>query len=164
MRNCEKLDDISGPTAVDRVIDETNARTFDMLGVEVLILDNQTDGDNEIFEGCEVLFENPVPIFRSGPSRESFDLAIGTASLYLEGKRVMADMFLAYDTPERLSIEAGEKLYPAVEGSRLELDMSKATLDSSGIISLGPLSITKICVRALVLSISPNSDPRIGPL
>lgn len=87
----------------DRIIDGDEVKTFHRKAT-MMVLDDKVSGDR--FEGCEIEVENPVPV-------KVDDKVIGYATIYVEGKDLVADFFLDYHTPERLSIETkSEALYP----------------------------------------------------
>ena len=143
MRN-DEIGDVSGPIEIERVIDEENGRTFDRLAVEILILDGKKDGQGEKFcSECNVTFETPIPVTRQGYEAE----VIGWAHPFLDGNRLMADIFIRYDSPERLLIESGEKIYPSATG--IIVDKVGSTVHSFDL-------------KGVALHLSPNSDSRIG--
>lgn len=97
----EPIGTLEGPSAIDRVIDETTAKTFNITAV-LAELDN----------AVKVQFENPVPV------KNEDGKLIGFATLHRSGHRVLGELFIDYATPERLTIETkAEKLYGRAAGT-----------------------------------------------
>lgn len=90
------------PETVERTITEADARLFRVRTVAA-----------ELNPGVRVEFLNPVEVMAGGKR-------IGWASLSIDDvwmtKKIVADLVFDYATPERLSIQAGQKLYARVEG------------------------------------------------
>ncbi len=131
----------------DKLLISEGTRTFDLKAVEVLILDGEPDMQGEGFAAdCEIEFENPVPITRD--HSRAFSDVIGTAVLYRQGRSLVADLFVAYDTPERLCLEQGAGLYPSVGGTTFGRDGQ---------------TITQAQITTVALTLARNADPRIAP-
>ncbi len=143
----EEIGELSGPE--EKTYDETNARTLDRMGCLVAILDENDRQDNMDFLDAEVEFANPIPVIKEGTyvSPRPSDI-LGSANVWVEGDRVYADIFLDYASPERLTIETGGKLVPALSGFILDRDGDK---------------IKKICIKHILLG-GRNTDKRIPPL
>ncbi len=143
----EEIGELSDPE--EKVFDETSARTFDRMGALVAILDESDRQDGMEFNGVEVDFANPIPVMREGTyvNPKSGDI-LGSANVWVEGDKVYADVFLDYASPERLTIEAGGKLIPALSCFIVERE--------------GP-KIKKIAIKHILLA-GRNTDDRIPPL
>jgi hypothetical protein len=135
--------------AVDNYLQ--NARTFDRVGVEVLVVDEQLDSNNQAFApNCDLNLTSPVPVIRDNNNAD----IIGSANLYRVGNFVIADIFLRYDCEERLAIEAGCRIYPSVVGTT-----ANAHFDATG-----TMILDEIHINAISLGITRNADHRIRPL
>lgn len=93
----------------------------------------------------EVEADNPVEV------RGLDEQEIGYATVFVDhdGRRLLADFFLRYDCPERLSIQNGEKLYPTVW-----FRIIKGPVDS----------ISKVGVLHIKLGFGADADDRVQPL
>jgi hypothetical protein len=148
----DEIGDLSGPVEIERVIDGSETRTYDKKGVEVLILDGLPDSVGDAFVAhCELEFENPVPVVRDERGKE----IIGTAVLYRQGKSLLADLFLRYDSEERLVLETGGKLYPGVAGAITGAELSDGLVHKR---------IVSARIQRIGLHIASNVDPRISPV
>ena len=129
--------------------EESQARTYDKVGVEIAILDGTSDSRGMSFASdCVIEFNNPVPLTRC-PRPSLIDI-IGTAVLYRQGKQILADMFIRHDSPERLLLETSSaKLYPAIEEG--------AQLQEGGVRS-------HVTIQGISLGLARNLDSRIGPV
>lgn len=78
----------------DRLIDDTNSRTYNTKAT-LLYLDDLNPTD---LTGATVVVDGPVPVYDG-------DEKVGSANIYTTDTQVIADLFLAYDTPVRLDIE-----------------------------------------------------------
>jgi hypothetical protein len=146
---------------IDRVIDGDEVRTFDRHDVEVMILDSRPDWQGESFEGCQIEVVNPVPVTRDFDR----DAVIGWATISQEGNRLVASIFIRYDCPERLLIETGAKMYPAIGGNILGREESKTTQIVGEVVLGGKhTKVTKLKVTQLGICVSRNSDDRIQPI
>jgi hypothetical protein len=146
----DEIGDLSGPVEVERVIDGADTRTYDKKSVEVLILDGVPDSRDDCFvPHSELTFENPVPVVRAQ------DDVIGWATLYRQGKSLMADLFLRYDSEERLLLETGGKLYPGVNGAVTSAEFSE---------DFTSRQILAARITHVGLTIHPNIDRRILPV
>lgn len=137
---------------VENLLDETT-RTYDKQGVEVLILDDVADDVGDRFPpDAELTFENPVPLFRGGGDwNKRLTDYIGSANLYRQGKSLLADFFIIYDSPERLALEIGTRIYPGIMG---------AIIETRGLPD-GTRQITKANIRGIQLHMTRNADSRI---
>lgn len=136
--------DILDPT--DCVIDETNARTAKVTA-RIFSLDDNWDPSGTRYHQAVVHAENPIPV------TDDTGTTIGSASVYVEGKVVMADLFLDYSTPARLDIETGaRKLYP--------FPLGNLTFK----IEDGPEIVTGMIIAAITLDPEPGADARIKAL
>lgn len=108
----------------NRVLDETNTRTVKVTA-RIFTLDNSWNPDTH-FLGTKLVVNNPVSVLDDSSN------AIGSADVYQKGNAVFADLFLDYNTPVRLDIEAGStSIYPYPLGSieaTVEGDVEKAAL------------------------------------
>ncbi len=143
----EEIGDLTGP--IEEAYDETNTRTLDRMGVLVAILDDKDVQDGMDFVGVEVEVDSPVPVIKEGTYRDpSLTDILGSANVWVEGDRVYADIFLDYASPERLTIQTGGKLVPALSGYITEREANK---------------IKKITIKHVLLA-GRNTDPRIPAL
>lgn len=144
----EPIGELTGPE--ETAYDDSNVRTFDRMGALVAILDENDKQDGMDFVGVEVDFANPIPVLKEGTFNAAMRTTdvIGSSNVWIEGDRVYADIFLDYASPERLSIEAGIKLVPALSGYIVERDGAK---------------IKKITIKHILLG-GRNTDSRIPPL
>lgn len=154
----EKVVEVSGeeikalPSEGEQIREDTEFKTYDLLAVPVLNLDGVPDSTGDIFENCELKFDNPVWLTIGWTSSPALDDLLGSASLYYNPDRtqLLADLFIRYDSPERLLLETGEScLYPSVMGITFARE--------------GP------CVRgakitAIRIGLGRNADSRIEPL
>lgn len=105
--------------------------------------------------GAEIVFDpncvfeayNPVKI----TTDENGDDVIGHAHVYTDGKRLLADLFIVSDCPQRLDIETGKKLYPVTSFELLESHGGNT----------GPTIASRVSVRLIFLS-DYAPDTRIG--
>lgn len=142
--NDEEIQPIQGPIEIERVIDGNEVKTYECNGT-LLILDDTSPGQR--YEGCEVFFINPVPVYSDD------DTLIGHCTISVTGKRVDGQFFLDYHTPERLEIEQGiVKLYPDIEA--LE------AIDTSH----PPWRVAHCNICRIVLSAALPHDKRLDPL
>lgn len=126
-----------------------NARTYDVLNVEVAVLDGVVDSLEEAFAtDCALEYMNPVPLIREGGE------VIGSADLYRTGNVLTADIFLRYDSEERLSLEAGLRIYPSLHGVTKGVRFTSTEIKE----------ITHAKILSLKLTSTPNSDHRIKHL
>ncbi len=86
-------------------VQDDNVRNLQILGVPVLSLDKTDDLD---LSATTAVFETPVPVFEENMEGQ----LMGAAHLYLEDRRVVADIFIDYASPLRLDIQAGKPVYP----------------------------------------------------
>lgn len=84
-------------TEIDRVIDQSSARTF---SVPAVLMPSW----QPVME--ELVFQSPVPVVGT-----DLKTHVGFATVYREGDRVLAELFLNYSTPERLDIEEKKPIY-----------------------------------------------------
>lgn len=82
--------------SIDRVISDEDTKTYEMKAT-LLILDDKVPGNK--YEGAEMYWENPVQVL------DSEERVIGAATIFRDGKRIEAELFIDYSTPERLTIE-----------------------------------------------------------
>lgn len=146
---------LTGIPAVDKTIEEYNpdvgpeygetAHTLDILGVDIQYLDGKDDGSGSIIdEATAIEYNGPVPVYSDIECK--YEQLIGHASLYVENKLLKGDLFIKYNSPERLCIEEGVKLYPALCGT----------------IKVREGAHVKLCgVTGVSLTASKNADDRI---
>jgi len=154
----DEIGDLKGVSAVDRTVEEYDpnvgaeegetVHTFDMLGVEIQYLDGQDDQDNAIINKNTVIeYTSPVPVYSSIECKAS--QLLGHASLYIESNCLKGDLFIKYNSPERLGIEEGIKLYPGL-CAKLKVRNGATVVSCS--------------VTGITLTINKNIDNRIGPV
>lgn len=150
MRN-EEIGEVSGPIEIERVIDDSDGRVYERKGVELFILDGTYDTEGDAFlPECELIYANPVPIINGAYS----EAVIGAADLYREGKSLMADLFIMYDSQERLILETGAKLWATAYGQITKQQPIKG----------GRISIYGMHITGVILGNYRNPDPRIASL
>jgi hypothetical protein len=150
-----KIGELTGIPAVDKTIEEYNpdvgpeygetAHTLDILGVDIQYLDGKNvDNYAIIDEFTAIEYNGPVPVYSSIDCK--LEQLVGHASLYVEGKLLKGDLFIKYNSPERLCIEEGVKLYPALCGT----------------IKVREGAHVKLCgVMGISLTVDKNIDDRI---
>lgn len=155
----EVIGELDGPPVVERVV------TGDTKTLQLKTVLSYLDGVGYDFsEAVLELPEGPVPVYSEADRR-----VIGSASVAIEGNRLVADLFIDYATPERLSIENGEKLYARAFGDFDSYDCDDADLDSkTDRFSLEFGSHVKhvldVYVEWILISATPRQDRRIDPL
>ncbi|SRR5216683_1185390 len=126
------------PSAVDRVIDESDGKTYHIM-TDVYFFDNLD------YPKVLLNYENPIKVFSEGK-------LIGWANVNLGHDRLVADIFIDYATPERLDLENHSfALYPHL------MYVFHDTVVEDG-------SIWKMNIYNIILSLHPTEDKRIIPL
>jgi hypothetical protein len=130
-----------------KVISMNDIRTFNK-SADVFIFDDEHQNVRRCnFEVCKLHCEPVVPVYgESG--------LIGCATLKVEGKVVVAEFFIDYETPERLDLENGSPgLYPHLQGHYTVKSVSgKADVAQ------------KFMVSSVILNKNRDIDPRIGTI
>lgn len=78
---------------------------------------------------------------------------IGAANLFVEDRQIKAHIHIEYATPERLSIQNGDKVYAVPMGG----------IEVSGVVD-GLMVGTVITVDSVLVSTQPHHDKRIEPV
>jgi len=106
--NDDTIGPLTGPAEIDRAID---GNEVSLCRAEAVVLFKDT------LEGLcaahdlapsDFVFDNPIPVFGIDWDKSS---VVGSAVVHWEGDRMIAKVILAYDTPERLILQNGEKLF-----------------------------------------------------
>ncbi len=127
----------------ERVLTEDDFKIYNVNG-EVFIFDDQHDLD---YSQCQVTWINPIFLVNDTGD------AIGTAVLELVGTKLLAELMMDYQTPERLSIETkGMPYFPHL------IHESVVTEGDAG------KYVSEMTIEKLMLSIYPVSDLRIEAL
>lgn len=138
---------------VDRVIDGSDVKTFSVKGVLAFL-----DSPSLDFTGTNIYLDNPVPVLGVSESQ------VGYASVSLRESgagSLLADVFLRYDSEERLLIETGENLYLKVNGRMFLAEaVQKGSLDMYA----HKTPVLSIYVDSISLSRTSSSDSRIPPI
>jgi hypothetical protein len=131
-----------------RVINGNDVKTY-TIKTEVFIFDNEHQLERRAnFEHCKIVCEPVVSVIGDAGN------IIGCATLHKEGKSIYAELFIDYETPERLDLEIeGKRLYPHLHGHYV-------TSPSHG----GAPKATSYHVYNLILNRNRDTDPRIGPI
>ena len=90
-------------------VQDDNLKNMELRGVPVLKLVTP-EGPGLDLGAAVPVFETPVPVFEETADGD----VIGAAHLYVKDALVLADIFIAYSSPMRLTIEAGQRVYPGV--------------------------------------------------
>lgn len=101
-------------------VQDDNLKNMELRGVPVLKLATPR-GVGLDLGYADPVFETPVPVFEETVGGE----VIGAAHLYVKDTLVLADIFIAYSSPMRLTIEAGQRVYPGVSATVTKMDDDK---------------------------------------
>lgn len=94
-------------------VQDDNLKNMELRGVPVLKLGPRGLGLGDLdLSKATVVFETPVPVLEDTQDGE----VIGAAHLYRQGDQILADVFIAYSSPMRLTIEAGQRVTPMASG------------------------------------------------
>lgn len=138
-------------TEVDRVIDGAETKTLAVKGVVAYLSSGSLD-----FTESNIFLDNPVPVLGLG------DSVVGYATISLQGQSLVAELFLRYDSEERLLVENGESLYPHINGE-MYLD-GKASFKGPLNLHSPKCAVANLYVDSLFLSRSPSTNTAIPPL
>ncbi|NDD54464.1 hypothetical protein EBZ39_11410 [bacterium] len=138
-------------TEVDRVIDGAETKTLAVTGVVAHLSSGSLD-----FTDSNIFLDNPVPVLGLG------DLVVGYATISLQGQSLVAEVFLRYDSEERLLVENGESLYPHING-QMHLD-GKASFEGALNLHSPKCPVANLYVDSLFLSRSPPTNTAIPAL
>lgn len=137
-------------TEVDRVIDGADVKTLNVKGIVAFL-----DSPSMDFTGTAIYLDNPVPVLGLGDNQ----IGHATVSLKESGSgSLMADVFLRYDSEERLLIDNGEDLYLKLNGRMfLAETVQKGSLEMYS----NKAPVLSIHVDSISLSRSRSSDSRV---
>jgi hypothetical protein len=125
-----------------RELDLSKVQTYK---VRVLLLDFNNLPDH-IQPGLNYVVNNPVPVL--GYQSNDRDREIGSATVIIEKDRILADLFIQMDCPERLDIEQKQfRLWPNTWFSSVFNDLN---------------DIVETRINAIQPTRTPNNDPPIG--
>ena len=135
------------PLEPTRLIEQGDARTF---ATHAILLD-MAPGKSELYDYSDTALLNDAPV----PVVGSEGRQIGWASVSQVGTKLVAAIKIDFHCPERLSIEAGEKVYAVSSIERFGPEFS------NGVIApVEAVEVTSICLDSLVRS----SDLHIPPV
>lgn len=140
-------------TEVDRVIDGSEVKTVNLYGTLAFL-----NSPNLDFSTTSIYLDNPVPVLGLD------DTQVGHANISLKttgSQSLVANVFLRYDSQERLLLDNGESLYLRVNGR-----MHVAEAVHKGAIDLysNKSTVLAIYVDNLSLQRTAPSDSRIAAL
>lgn len=143
----EQLTIVEGELKMARVLDLSAVESY-KAKVVLAYLEPEEGAEIQFDPACVFEVYNPVKV----ATDEMGEDVIGHANVYTDGKRLLADLFLTRDCPQRLDIETGaKKLYPVTS---FELLASCGGAD-------GPTIATKLQVILIYLS-DYAPDTKIG--
>lgn len=132
--------------SLNSLLNETGIRTFKTKSV-LLHCDASPCTRTTVYN-----FQNPVVV--KGGSNSY----IGFAHVYVDNNRLCAEFSLLYETPERLSIETDNPLYPHL-GVSITLSLPRGN-----VIAGGELPVQHFTIHEIILSPEWPPDSRILPL
>ncbi len=96
---------------IEKVIDSNSTKTFNVKS-DLFYLDDDRGYTRVVsFKGTKLKIPNPLPV------RNNSQEVIGAGALEVQNNVVVADIFLDYFTPERLTLETdSQKLWPHLVG------------------------------------------------
>lgn len=147
-----KIGVLDGNPVVDRVYVQAETKTAEYHDRVVAILDGVPNNNGEIFSEAEIEFHNPVWVTHASETPNIKNI-VGSANLSVRDSKVYADIFLMYDSPDRLAIESGLPVKPCLSGY-----VNSFRRDSND-----NIVVQKMTVKSLVLALH-NADARIESL
>lgn len=130
---------------IEKVIDQESAKLFERTA-DVFFLDDLSEIERKIlYDECEVEFNNPIPV------KNDTGHLIGSANLEIQNRIVSASIFLDYSTPERFQLELTSiPMFPVLD--------CYCSLVSEG---HNKSRAIKMAVKGLIITTTPNIDPRV---
>lgn len=142
----ERVIEVFDPEDENMDLGDDVGRTLDIHDIEFEYLDGVPDPDGAVLdENTKLECINPVWVYD-----EDIKKQIGSASLSCTKKALVADLFLDYHTPERLSLESGEKFYLAVVATGTRKDKTNV--------------LERLMVHALVLTRKKHPNKKVQPV
>lgn len=106
----ERLEIVDNELRMATVVNLSENSTLKLPAV-LAEIDPNEDSEIRFMPGCEFQVYNPVQIFSS----DSYEV-IGNAVVHTDGKRLLADLFIRRDCPQRLDLEAKVRKFWCASG------------------------------------------------
>lgn len=113
----DQLSIVEGELKMAKVLDLGAGKALKVRGVLALI-DAAPQAEYQFASDCTFEVYNPIKV----TSDEEGEDVIGHANVYTDGKRLLADMFITRECPQRLDIENKKNLFPVTSFELIETE------------------------------------------
>lgn len=113
----DQLSIVEGELKMAKVLDLGAGKALKVRGV-LALLDAAPQAEYQFAPDCTFEVYNPIKV----SSDEEGEDVIGHANVHTDGKRLLADMFITRECPQRLDIENKKNLFPVTSFELLETE------------------------------------------
>jgi hypothetical protein len=113
----DQLSIVDGELKMAQVLDLGAGKALKVRGI-LAFLEAAPEAEYQFAPDCKFEVYNPIKV----TSDEEGEDVIGHANVYTDGKRLLADMFITRECPQRLDIENKKNLFPVTSFELLETE------------------------------------------